>query len=177
MGVGALGSAANKPSARVFYELKKAHRILVALDYDAAGLEAWQWWEHEFDQARLWPVPVGKDPGEACQAGVDIKTWVFQGLPPSITMALQPAGYEPPEGMSTMQELRYLLQHYPVTIRAEEESAEILFDPGFNNRAVRHRIRQLFEWDDDVHWYLRMYHPDTIITGDNCEVRADHVAG
>lgn len=177
VGVGALGSAANKPGCSVYYDLKKAHRILVALDYDAAGFQAWRWWDNEFDQARMWPVPSGKDPGEAFQAGVDIRTWVIQGLPPSMTIDLHPDGYAPPEGLFPMQELRYLLQHYPVKIRAEVDSAEILFDPGFNNRAIRHRIRQLFEWDDEVHWYLRMYHPDAIITGENCEVKAEHVAG
>ena len=177
VGVGALGSAANKPGASVFYHLKKAHRILVSLDYDAAGIESWRWWENEFDQARLWPVPAGKDPGEACEAGVDIRTWVIQGLPPSMTIDLHPVGYEPPADMYPMQELRYLLQRYQVRIRAEMDSFEILFAAGFKNRAIRHRIRQLFEWDDEVHWYLRMYHPDAIITGENCEVKTEHVTG
>jgi len=177
VGVGALGSASNKPGASVFYHLKKAHRILVSLDYDGAGIKSWRWWENEFDQARMWPVPVGKDPGEAFEAGVDIRTWVIQGLPPSMTIDLHPDGYKPPAGLYPMQELQYLLQRYPVSIRAEIDSFEIMFDPGFNNRAIRHRIRQLFEWDDEVHWYLRMYHPDAIITGENCEVKTEHVTG
>ncbi len=171
VGVGALGSARNKPGASVFYHLKKALRILVALDYDEGGWEAWEWWEQEFPQARPWPVPQDKDPGEAFAAGVDIRAWILQGLPPALTLDLQPAGYEPPEGLSHMAELKLLLRRYPVKIRAERDSAEILFDPGFRNRAIRHRIRVLFERDEEVYWYLRLYHPDSIITGENCEVR------
>lgn len=177
VGVGALGSASNKPGASVFYDLKKALRILVALDYDAAGLKAWEWWSKEFDQARQWPVPAAKDPGEAFAEGVDIQAWIYQGLPAALTMDLQPDGYVPPDGLSHMEELKFLLTSYPVTILARVDRAEIMFDPGFKNRAIRHRIRQLFEYDDEVHWYLRMYHPDDVITGENCEVKAEHVTG
>ncbi len=177
VGVGALGTAANKPGDSVYHHLQKAMRILVSLDYDPAGVKALAWWQEEFDQARFWPVPAEKDPGEAYAAGVDIRTWIIQGLPAAMTLDMQPVGYEPPADMCHMEELRYLLSRYPVTIRAELDRAEILFDPGFKNRAIRHRIRQLFEWDDEVHWYLRMYHPDSIITGENCEVKAEHVTG
>jgi hypothetical protein len=54
-------------------------------------------------------------------------------------------------------------------IRAERESSEIIFDPRFQNQAIRNRVRELFEGDDEVHWYLRLYHPDSIITGENCD--------
>ena len=42
--------------------------ILVALDFgdgDLAGAKGWPWWQGQFSQARRWPVPAGKDPGEA----------------------------------------------------------------------------------------------------------------
>jgi DNA primase len=77
----ALGSATSRPSAAVFERLKRARRILCALDFDAAGAKAWRWWERNFpDNAMRFPTPVGKDPGEAFAAGVDVRTWVEIGL-------------------------------------------------------------------------------------------------
>ena len=169
VGTVGLGSAAIKPGSSVFYILKKALRILVALDCDRAGQDAWTWWKDNFDNARLWPVPEGKDPGEAFQAGVDIKEWIKAGLPPVLTMDTNP-DYQIPEGMYPIEELQMLLQKYPVKILAEPDHAQIIFDPGFRNRAIRQRIKDLFIGDDELHWYLRMYHPDSIITGQNCEV-------
>jgi DNA primase len=171
-GVVSLGSAMNKPGSTVFYNLKKTLRILVALDYDAAGQKAWQWWSQNFKNAKLWPVPDGKDPGEAFEKGVDIKSWIRYGLPPAVTMeSTTLPGYKIPEGVYPMQELQQLLQKYPVTIQAEKQKAKIMFDPGFKNRAIKQRINDIFFGDDEVHWYLRMYHPDSIINGDNCHVK------
>jgi len=69
VGTVGLGSAAIKPGATVFYILKKALRILVALDYDRAGQAAWKWWKENFENARQWPVPEGKDPGGRSRPG------------------------------------------------------------------------------------------------------------
>jgi len=147
-------------------------RILVALDYDNAGQKAWKWWSHNFKNAKLWPVPDGKDPGEAFEKGINIKEWVKAGLPPAATMIQKKmTRYTPPEGVYPLQDLNMLLQHYPVTLQAEKKAAKILFAPGFKNRSIRQRINDLFFGDDEVHWYLRMYHPDSIITGDNCAVQ------
>ncbi|WP_148278137.1 primase-helicase zinc-binding domain-containing protein [Desulfobacula toluolica] len=164
----ALGSAAIKPGSGVFYRLKKALRILVALDYDEAGRKASKWWLDNFDNARRWPVPQGKDPGEAFRAGVAIKEWILAGLPPALTLETY-TDYKIPEEMYPLQELQMLLSKYPVKIHAEETRAEILFDPGFQNRAIRQRIRDLFFGDDEIHWYLRVYHKDSIIHGGNCK--------
>jgi hypothetical protein len=54
---------------------------MVALDVDQAGAQAWQWWKTTFPDCERWPVPKGKDPGEAFEAGVDIREWVVAGLP------------------------------------------------------------------------------------------------
>ncbi len=171
-GVVSLGSAMNKPGTSVFYNLKKTLRILVALDYDNAGQKAWTWWSQNFKNAKLWPVPDGKDPGEAVAKGINIIDWIKAGLPPAVTMQSEKRlGYNIPEGVYPMQELRMLLQKYPVTIHAEKQKAKIMFDPGFKNQAIRQRVNDIFFGDDEVHWYLRMYHPDSIITGENCEVK------
>jgi predicted RNA-binding protein with PUA-like domain len=56
-----------------------------------------------------------------------------------------------------------------VTLTATETLAEIDFN-GLRNKTIRNRIKDLFMGDDEVHWYLRMYHPDDVITGENCRV-------
>ncbi len=169
-GVIALGSAQNKPGSGVFYQLKKSLRVLVALDYDKPGQKAWGWWRKNFDNAKFWPVPEGKDPGEAYEKGIDIKEWVTDGLPPVLTMNYNRA-YKIPEGVYPIEELKMLLSKYSIKIKAELDHAEILFDPGFKNRQIRQRVKDLFFGDEEVHWYLRTYHPASIIHGGNCEVQ------
>ncbi|MFH2099417.1 MAG: primase-helicase zinc-binding domain-containing protein [Pseudomonadota bacterium] len=76
-GVVVLGSANIRPDARTYKVLKEAPRVVVALDYDLAGIkESWGWWAKEMPAARIRPVPTGKDPGEAYQAGANLRAWV-----------------------------------------------------------------------------------------------------
>lgn len=77
----ALGSSAAKPDKKLMENLRKSAVILLSQDYDAAGTKAMGWWKQEFYQAKIWPVPEGADPGEAFQAGIDIRAWVSAGLP------------------------------------------------------------------------------------------------
>lgn len=169
-GVVALGSAATKPGSSVYYELTRALRILVALDYDEAGQKAWAWWREHFPNARLWPVPQGKDPGEAFEKGVDILAWVRAGLPPAALMTAQDLGYTRPAGLCHMEELRLLLNRYRVRLRANMKEFRILYTPGFKNQVIKQRIQELAVDDEEVHWYLRYYHPADEITGNNCAV-------
>lgn len=77
----ALGSASIRPDQEAFEILAQVETILVALDSDDGGVkEAWTWWREHFSQARRWPVPIGKDPGEAWQGGADLRAWVLAGL-------------------------------------------------------------------------------------------------
>lgn len=66
--------------------LSKALAILNALDADDPKTPALQRamakWSATFDRNIRWPVPAGKDPGEAVQAGVDLRAWILAGLPP-----------------------------------------------------------------------------------------------
>jgi DNA primase len=80
-GVIALGNASRKPDVVTWAALSTASSILVALDADKAGQDASQWWLAQYPQARLCPVPQGKDPGEAYQQGVDIRAWIQSHLP------------------------------------------------------------------------------------------------
>lgn len=167
----ALGSASAKPGAGMYWHLKNAVRLLIALDtgeHNLAGAKAAKWWLKEFPQARRWPVPQGKDPGEAFEKGVDIRTWIKAGLPPAVTMELaQDHTYLPPADVPPICELRDLLRTYPVRLIATERRAEIDFDPGLKNRGIRNRVKELFMGDDEVHWYLRICHPGDVISGDN----------
>jgi DNA primase len=82
VGVIALGSAQMRPDQKTERALRAADLILVALDSDqAGGKEAWGFWKKNYQNARRWPVPLGKDPTEAAQKGLDLRSWVTAGLP------------------------------------------------------------------------------------------------
>lgn len=172
VGVVALGNAQSKPGAGVVPYLNKALKILVGLDYDAAGKSAWPWWRDNFQNSKLWPVPEGKDPGDAFKAGVDIKEWILAGLPPIFHLKIQsnrrwPGGLEPPDGLYPMQELKFFLERLPIEIIADQNRHEIVFSPGFQNKRIRERVRQLFFEDEDIFYYLKFMHPESIINGGN----------
>ncbi len=87
-------SAGLPPTLR--QEAEAAPVILVALDADptpaptatgkpkpAPGPEAVRRWRHEFRQARYWPPPAGKDPGDYRRDHQgDLAAWIESGLPP-----------------------------------------------------------------------------------------------
>jgi hypothetical protein len=79
-GVIALGSAQTKPDQETNRTLQKASLLLIALDSDEAGAKESLWWKRIYRNAKRWPVPVGKDPTEAAQAGLDLRGWVKAGL-------------------------------------------------------------------------------------------------
>lgn len=93
--VGALSvlTVAGRPDTTAHATLSRAARILVALDFDSRisaegcdkkpmpAAQAWPWWASTYEQARLWPVPEGKDPGDAFALGVDLRAWIMAGAP------------------------------------------------------------------------------------------------
>jgi hypothetical protein len=85
-GVISQGNSTAKPDTGSAAILDKALAILIALDSDEAGIRAARWWQQQYPQAERHPVPVGKDPGDAYKAGVDIREWVKLGLPPILTL-------------------------------------------------------------------------------------------
>lgn len=103
--VGALAALTNrgKPDATQHPIMQDAAAILVALDYDprqvtkpdgsvvteTPGGQGWTWWSETYKNARRWPVTVGKDPGDAYAEGLDIRSWIAAGLPPSISLDAQ----------------------------------------------------------------------------------------
>lgn len=81
-----LGSVAAKPDAAAAEVLSRAIQILNALDFDVAGAKAMAWWSANFPRCDRWPVPMGKDPGEAVQMGTALKQWIEAGLPPVLIL-------------------------------------------------------------------------------------------
>ena len=88
VGVCAMGNTSVDPDERMHRRLEQAVCILNAMDADGAGMKRCQWWQTAYPSAQLWPVPAGKDPGEAFEAGEELRLWVVSGLPPSMTMDL-----------------------------------------------------------------------------------------
>lgn len=81
-GIVAVGSARAKPDRALDELLTRSRAILVCLDFDEAGARgSWEFWARRYPNFKRWPCPVGKDPGEAFQKGVDLKTWIRTGLP------------------------------------------------------------------------------------------------
>jgi DNA primase len=81
VGTVCLSTSHAKPDAAAAQVLSKSLHIINALDFDHAGAGAWPWWKKHFPECERWPVPKGKDPGEAYQAGVNIREWIKAGLP------------------------------------------------------------------------------------------------
>lgn len=100
-----MGTCSAKPKAAAHAVLTKALCVLVSLDYEPRenastgkhenpGGKSSLWWVGDgqkikpaYPRAKRWPTPVGKDPGEAFSAGVDIRAWILAGLPPVFHIA------------------------------------------------------------------------------------------
>jgi DNA primase len=89
-----LGSASIKPDKATFKILRQTPSILVGLDYDKAGAEAWLWWSEHFDTALRWPVPDKKDVGDYFVSGGDIQAWIIAGLLDAGLLSVQEAEAE-----------------------------------------------------------------------------------
>lgn len=94
VGVVSMGNASAKPTERCHAHLAAAVHLSISLDNDpprrnpftgrmeSPGAQGSRWWLTQYRQADRVPVIGGKDPGEAYQAGVDLRAWVLAGLPP-----------------------------------------------------------------------------------------------
>lgn len=79
-----LGTCSARPKGESADLLADSTIILVALDADQAGASQMKWWRENYPHSERWPVVGGKDPGEAYQAGVDLRDWILAGLPVSL---------------------------------------------------------------------------------------------
>jgi hypothetical protein len=99
VGVAGVLTNVGKPDAAAHRWLAKAKLILVALDFDdadargkRAGYQGWLWWRQTYAVAVRWPVPQGKDPGEAFALGVDLAEWVRAAEPEFGTLGQSGSG-------------------------------------------------------------------------------------
>lgn len=78
----AMGAAAMKPDISTHSLLIKSEKIFNALDYDAAGARhSWKFWPETYGpKVKRWPVPIGKDPSDAWQRGLNIRAWIEAGI-------------------------------------------------------------------------------------------------
>jgi DNA primase len=128
-GAVALGSVAAKPDAETYAVLQSALQVLNALDYGDIGggakaaEKAIAWWTEHFPEHHdRWPVPRGKDPGEAFKMGIDLKGWIQAGLPPALTISYDPPRRETIPGKNeTIQANAETTAPEAGTVREEKE--------------------------------------------------------
>lgn len=109
MGVGAIGAggAAKRPCEDVATLLRRAKVVLNALDYDQAGAaNTYKFWEEEFPNSIRYPAPpsMGKDVGDAYRRGLDVRQWVWDGLPQYAQRFLQQRTDKSQEAAAASQE-------------------------------------------------------------------------
>lgn len=86
IGLVATRACTNRPDAETHAALMRADLILVALDSDSAGQKGSAWWLDTYRSARPFPVPGYKDPGDAFEAGFDLRLWLESGMPRSLCL-------------------------------------------------------------------------------------------
>jgi len=148
-----LGSVSAKPDLETCEVLNRALQILVSIDYDEAGARATAWWKAQFARCERWPVPQGKDPGEAYRMGTDLDKWIQAGLPPALTLeeppretkkkerAPVPEEFLKPELPPLIGELRDLLRRNPsVKIINKPDRLAVLRDGKYVGGRINHLI-------------------------------------
>lgn len=76
----AIGGAGKRPDLNSDRLLRKAERILCALDFDEAGQKAYTFWRSTYENLIPWPVPKGKGPGDAFKEGFNLVRWIEAGI-------------------------------------------------------------------------------------------------
>ena len=76
----ALGGASKKPDQMIDYYLRNAKTILVSLDRDDAGSKAYHFWKDTYCNVKSLPITIGKSPGDAHLLGLDLRTWLKEGI-------------------------------------------------------------------------------------------------
>lgn len=87
IGTVALRNASNKPDVVTHAALAASDLILLTLDTDSAGACAIAWWMDHYPQAKPYPIPGFKDPGDALKGGFDLRLWLESGVPMSVRLA------------------------------------------------------------------------------------------
>jgi len=98
----ALGTVSAGVPESLRADLSSAPVILVALDADSQadgkpgpGPLAIAAWKKDYRQAKYWPVPDGKDPGNYAELGGDLSVWIEAGLVPDTAGNSQDLAFSP----------------------------------------------------------------------------------
>ena len=165
----AIGSSTAKPDSKAEFYLKNASYVILALDYDQAGEKALAWWKTNFPLAKVWPLQDGKDPGEAYQAGCDLREWILAAWPPGWHLQRAALGQRPAakparakkrdrrQGMPKMVlELAELIKDSPVSVLVTDDQLKIISPAGWNYKNWDRfgRISELVYFTPEVWDYL-----------------------
>jgi DNA primase len=146
-GVVSMGNAQTRPDEETHQLLKEAGLILVSLDSDAAGArEAWQWWTRQYRNVKRWPVPIGKDPSEAMQKGLNLRSWIQAGLPTE--PAQEPALSAPAPAQEPLQST-----HAEKTYKDQGSARRTVFEPfpeGWKTRFNEEELERLAHFTVDA---------------------------
>lgn len=178
----AMGTTGTKPDPVIDAALRNSLAVLNSMDYDAAGAKVWTWWREQYGQKIIrWPVPVGKDPGEAFTAGVNLNEWILSGLPPSFHLGFPPRGFEKTaedssdfcdddcqieEDLHPLEELYNLLAANSVRIINTRERLALRITNGKIAERDHDRLSKLVFLNSDVRNFI-FEHPDEEITEKN----------
>lgn len=182
----ALGNSSRKPDRRTLELLKKMAVILLALDFDRAGIKALDWWHNTFLKCKDWPVPEGGDPGEAFKKKVDIRKWIAAGLPESWNLGpylmgsnikkesihLENHGGEKksdaPAVPPGVKELAEMLKGTPVVIYKNPQRLAIHESHAWSSRNWERskKISRLVYFDPEVFAYIQA-HTENALTAKN----------
>lgn len=116
VGAAALCSNTARPVPALHDLCSRSARILLCLDYESKNSggkvytdKALLKWIKTYPHALDWPVPEGKDPGEAFERGTDIALWLGAGLPdglrPSSGSLLQSISTLPTDNLAAAPEI------------------------------------------------------------------------
>lgn len=76
----ALGGATKRPDYYINSLLIKTPLIIFSLDYDEAGMKAYNWWKNIYKNIFIWIAPFEKSVGDAFLKGLNIQEWVSLGI-------------------------------------------------------------------------------------------------
>ncbi|WP_319525744.1 primase-helicase zinc-binding domain-containing protein [uncultured Desulfosarcina sp.] len=181
-GAVAVGSSSTKPDETATEILKQALCILNALDFDDAGKKAFAWWRDTFTGVKRWPVPEGKDPGEAFEKGIDLRAWLLVGLPPvfrmaGLTLLDSDSGEEEErevedidvsEVAGNIRQVAEWFRQYPISVIKDGRGIRIQENPSWSsaNRELSRRINLAVFMDPAVFDYVSN-HPARVVDGNN----------
>ncbi len=75
----AIGNSTARPDSQTALKMKNT-AFYLCLDNDEAGRDEIKWWQKQYPDVSVCTVPVGKDPGELFEMGVDLRKWVKKFL-------------------------------------------------------------------------------------------------